>query len=137
MTYAELKAEIRDLGFEEDSTLQEAEYQKIISNACNRAIDEINTTVKPLVKCLRVEDTIDEETQEVIHHTVIDMATEVEDFVDFYEKPKYIVGNTVTTVNDFSIVGSTKIVLGQIYSPLDIYYKAYPTRNYARYRRRF
>jgi len=36
MTWAELKQNIRDLGFEEDSTM--TEYSTIVINACNRAI---------------------------------------------------------------------------------------------------
>lgn len=39
MTYGELKEEIRDLGFEEDSTMEE--YSSIVRNACNRAIQFI------------------------------------------------------------------------------------------------
>ena len=43
MNWGELKAEIRDLGFEEDSTMDE--YSSIVINACNRAIDMINQEI--------------------------------------------------------------------------------------------
>ena len=39
MNWGELKTEIRDLGFEEDSTMQE--YESIVRNAANRAINFI------------------------------------------------------------------------------------------------
>ncbi len=39
MNWGELKQQIRDLGFEEDSTMEE--YSTIVINACNRAIQMI------------------------------------------------------------------------------------------------
>lgn len=39
MNWGELKQQIRDLGFEEDSTMDE--YRTIVINACNRAIQMI------------------------------------------------------------------------------------------------
>ena len=39
MNWGELKQNIRDLGFEEDSTMQE--YSTIVMNASNRAIDMV------------------------------------------------------------------------------------------------
>ena len=39
MNWGELKQEIRDLGFEEDSTMEE--YASIVKNASNRAIDMV------------------------------------------------------------------------------------------------
>lgn len=41
MTWGELVDNIRDLGFEEDSTMQDASYRSITINAVNRAIDTI------------------------------------------------------------------------------------------------
>lgn len=43
MTFGELKNNIRDLGFEEDSII--TEYHSIILNACNRAINIVLKTV--------------------------------------------------------------------------------------------
>lgn len=43
MTYKELKDIIRDLGFEEESTMNE--YSSIILGACNRAISTVYHTV--------------------------------------------------------------------------------------------
>lgn len=43
MTYKELKDQIRDLGFEEDASMDE--YKEIVINSCNRAISIILKTV--------------------------------------------------------------------------------------------
>lgn len=43
MTYKELKDQIRDLGFEEDISMDE--YKEIVVNACNRAVNIILKTV--------------------------------------------------------------------------------------------
>ena len=43
MKYGELKNQIRDLGFEEDSII--GEYQSIIMNACNRGINIVLKTI--------------------------------------------------------------------------------------------
>lgn len=46
MTWAELKAELVDLGFEEDEITSENEYGRLIRNAVNRALDLIYHTVE-------------------------------------------------------------------------------------------
>ena len=46
ITWAELKAELVDLGFEEDSVTNESEYGRLIRNAVNRALDIIYYTVE-------------------------------------------------------------------------------------------
>lgn len=43
MTYEDLKNQIRDLGFEEDTSMEE--YKEIVITACNRAINIILKTV--------------------------------------------------------------------------------------------
>ena len=46
MTWAELKAELVDLGFEEDSVTNDNEYGRIIRGAVNRALDIIYYTIE-------------------------------------------------------------------------------------------
>ena len=46
MTWAELKAELVDLGFEEDSVTSDNEYGRLIRNSVNRALDIIYYTVE-------------------------------------------------------------------------------------------
>ena len=56
MNWAELKAELVDLGFEEDSITSESEYGRLIRNSVNRALDIIYTTVeKRIVDYYRIE----------------------------------------------------------------------------------
>lgn len=46
-TWGDLKNDIRVLGFEEDTTM--TEYADIVISACNRAIQLINSTVRPIL----------------------------------------------------------------------------------------
>lgn len=50
MTWAELKAELVDLGFEEDNITSEAEYGRLMRNAVNRALDVIYNIVVPQIE---------------------------------------------------------------------------------------
>nr|DAI79658.1 MAG TPA: hypothetical protein [Caudoviricetes sp.] len=60
MTWAELKNQIRDLGFEDDYSMQE--YESIVRNAVNHAINTINyTVVLPLRAYFKAELSTDEE----------------------------------------------------------------------------
>lgn len=57
MTWADLKAELVDLGFEEDSITSETEYGRLIRNSVNRALDIIYHTVeKKITDYYRVEE---------------------------------------------------------------------------------
>ena len=57
MTWADLKAELVDLGFEEDSITSETEYGRLIRNSVNRALDIIyNTVEKRIVDYYKVEE---------------------------------------------------------------------------------
>lgn len=47
MNYGEVKSHIQSLGFEDSAAM--AEYQDIIINSINRALNIINTTVKPVI----------------------------------------------------------------------------------------
>lgn len=57
MTWADLKAELVDLGFEEDSITSESEYGRTIRNSVNRALDIIyNTVEKKIIDYYKVEE---------------------------------------------------------------------------------
>jgi len=121
MTFGELKNEIRDLGFEEDATMDE--MRELVINACNRAIDFINTTVRPIVKCYTAELPEGEEDSDTL---TVEMA-DVADFVDFYGKPKIETEGKVIVLSDFDMLTLTKFVTKAEYAPLSVYYKAMPT----------
>ena len=60
MTWGELKSQIRDLGFEDNSSM--TEYASIVRNASNHAINVINTTVvMPLKAYFKAELSTEEE----------------------------------------------------------------------------
>nr|DAG76593.1 MAG TPA: hypothetical protein [Caudoviricetes sp.] len=60
MTWGELKSQIRDLGFEDNSSM--TEYASIVRNASNHAIHVINTTVvMPLKAYFKAELSTEEE----------------------------------------------------------------------------
>lgn len=74
MNWGELKQEIRDLGFEEDSTMNE--YESIVRNASNRAIDmvyhELVMANKDYFGALYAgkKKVVDEDTGETITKTI-------------------------------------------------------------------
>ena len=117
MNYRELKEELVDLGFEEDSIMTDEEYIRKFASASNRAIDYINTTVRPYVKCVTLKSP-----------GVYDLAEEASDFVDFFEKPKFTENGERKTLGRYFIEGKTKIVLPVDLGDIDVYYKAYATR---------
>lgn len=117
MNLLELKKEIIDLGFEEDGIDAESEYKHKFITAINRAIDFINTTVRPYVKCLSVEG-----------EEMYDMAVLAEDFVDFFGRPKITENGVRKPLTNFVIEGKTKLFTNGNTGLIDIYYKAYPTR---------
>ena len=62
MNYGELKENIRDLAFEEDTQMEE--YESIVINAINRALSTIEQEVAPIRKYIEIEqDGTDEEYQ--------------------------------------------------------------------------
>lgn len=48
ITWEELRTEVIDLGFEEDSVVSEDNYGRIIINACNRALRRIYSSFVPI-----------------------------------------------------------------------------------------
>ena len=80
MTYAELKAQIRDLGFSDDEEIEE--FEGVVPHAINLAIAEINQIVGSVVGTHEVELTGDE-------ITIVDME-EAEGYLELTETPAFI-----------------------------------------------
>lgn len=120
MNYGELKQEIVSLGFEDNEILDE--YNNLIIDSVNRAIDIINEVARPIVK--KVSLTIDEEAPKVY-----DLMLLAEDFVDFYGNPIITNNGRREVFTDYRVEGKTIINLPEDFiGDLDVYYKAYPTR---------
>ena len=53
MNYGELKDQIRDMGFSDDAEIEE--FGELIPNSINRAIEEINLNVAPIIETYEIE----------------------------------------------------------------------------------
>lgn len=122
MTFGELKNQIRDLGFEEDATMDET--RELVINACNRAIDLINTTIRPIVKNVTV--TVPEGLEDQTYQTA-NMTDYAEDFVDFYGKPRFEKDGAYIALSDMEMLAPTVFQYKTEYAPLYVPYKALPT----------
>jgi hypothetical protein len=80
MTYQELIDNIRDLGFSEDSEIEE--FGEVVNNGINRAISTINLDVAPIIKTFEFELTDDDEGYVYYIMPEID-----ETFLEFADNP--------------------------------------------------
>ena len=80
MDYAELKSQIRDLGFSDDTEIEE--FEEVVPHAINLAIAEINQIVGSVVGTHEVELTGDE-------ITIVDME-DAEGYLELTETPAFI-----------------------------------------------
>lgn len=118
MTYADLKKEIQSLGFSDEDSMEE--YKDIIITAVNRSMNLINTTVRPIIATKTIELADNK-------YTTVDMS-EIEDFVDFYGKPKISREDRILYLSDYFIEENKKITLrGSEGDIVRIYYKKNPT----------
>lgn len=92
MTYQELIANIRDLGFSDDAEIEE--FGELVPNSINRAITEINLEVSPIIERYEFDilsDYEDPETKEKVKGDsgllYITMPDIDDNFLDFAETP--------------------------------------------------
>ena len=109
MKLSEFRAQIRDLGFEDDNIYNE--YVNVIINALNRSLDIINTTVKPIVGRL---DIIQDGTQSgVMRYDLSEMCVDSEGN-SIYEAltgmPTRVYNNTYYSFNNYTLE-QNKIIL--------------------------
>lgn len=125
MTYRELIANIRDLGFSDDSEMEE--FGELVYNSINRAISEINLLVTPYTK--KYEFEIDSTDEGYLYLSMPEIDPYFLDFTDTpvtYEadgKEKY------TKFNDFEIeTGDTMVIEQDSYhGSFRVFYRADPT----------
>lgn len=110
MNLGEFRDQIRDLGFEEDPTMND-EYNEVFINALNRSLDIINTTVKPIVGKL---DIIQDGTQTgVVRYDLSDLCVDSlgnKIFESVYGIPTRVYNNTYSSFNNFTLE-QNKIIL--------------------------
>lgn len=104
MTLSEFRNQIRDLGFEEDTTMRD-EYPNVFLNALNRSLDIINTTVKPIVG--KVEIIQDGTQTGVVRYDLSEMCP---DYEALYGMPTRVYNNAYYTFNNYTLE-QNKIIL--------------------------
>ena len=111
MTYQELINQIRDLGFSDDSEMED--FGELVNNDINRSITEINLEVAPIIE--RYEFDITNEDEGYLYITMPDID---DNFLDFADTPilyAMVVGDEETPLyrrfNDYEIEAGDTIVI--------------------------
>lgn len=121
MNYGELKGQIRDLGFSDDNEI--TEFGDVIVNNINRAIEEINLTVAPIVDTVTIVQTGD--TDGLIYYDIAEQVKEENKvFLEFADVPVMFGDKTYKRFNDFDIENeSTLVIDGNTIGKLKVFYK--------------
>ena len=109
MTYAEVISNIRDLGFSDDSEMEE--FGELVYNSINRAISEINLLVTPIISSYEFE--IDDSDEGYLYLRMPDVN---ERFLDFADTPVVFEAQgkeSYTKFNDFEIETGDTMVINQ------------------------
>ena len=140
MTYKELIDNIRDLGFSDDSEIDEFEEDvDVIANAINRAITEISIEYAPIIGKYEVPVPPTEAVEEngILKEVVPDMfevdmqAVTDDKFIGFADTPvkKELKSGIYTKFSDFEIESDDTIILHTSdYENLVIFYKEMPDK---------
>lgn len=127
MNWGELKKEIRDLGFEEDSAIEE--YKDIVISAANRALHMINSTVLPVTS--RYDFTQDGTETGIKKYDMIELTREngKRKFLSFVDTPVRMNGGIYGLFNDFDIEEGHIVVMdGGLKGEFSIFYRKLPER---------
>ena len=125
MNFGELKKEVRDLGFEEDPTLEE--YKSIIINATNRALRMINATVLPVIGRYDFEQ--DGTESGIKKYDLLELTKEdgKPKFLAFTDTPVRINEGDYSTFNNFEVEENHIIVMdGATPGAFSVFYKKSP-----------
>ena len=123
MNLGELIKEVRDLGFEEDETLEEEAYKAILITATNRALRDMALAV-PVIKRYEIEQ--DGSESGIRRYDLLDL-TESK-FLDFDEIPVRE-SDTYDRFNDFEIEEDHIIVMDAgLKGKFSIFYKLAPAK---------
>lgn len=122
MTYAELINNIRDLGFSDNSEMEE--FGELVYNSINRAISEINLLVTPIISSYEFE--IDNSDEGYLYLRMPDVD---EYFLDFADTPVVYEAQgeeQYTKFNDFEIeTGDTMVIKQDNYKgSFRVFYRA-------------
>lgn len=122
MVYGDVKREIKNLGFESDTTM--LENTEIVADSVNRAVGLINSSVAPVVKVHSLVQ--DGSATGYIQYNLPEI---LPDFLDFFEKPKVTESGVRKSFHNYLLEGNNiMLVPGDFEGTIDIYYKAVPTK---------
>lgn len=123
MNYGELKEQIRDMGFSDDAEIEE--FGELIPNSINRAIEEINLNVAPIIGIYEIEQ---DGTDTGLFFYDIESLTQDDDgnitFLDFADTPVMVGTDVYQKFNDFEIENENTIVMdGALEGTFRVFYK--------------
>lgn len=127
MNLGELIKEVRDLGFEEDETLEEESYRSVLITALNRALKDIAGTM-PVVR--RYEFEQDGTETGIKRYDMMELTAElgVKKFFDFDEVPVRE-SDSYDRFNDFEIEEGHIIVMdASLKGKYTVFYRLAPTK---------
>lgn len=126
MKLGDLIREVRDLGFEEDETLEEDAYRSILITATNRALRDIAETI-PVV--MRYEFEQDGTQTGIIRYDMVELTADngVRKFYDFDEVPVRE-SDTYERFNDYEVEeGHIMVMDASLKGRFSVFYKLSPT----------
>ena len=123
MNYGELKEQIRDMGFSDDAEIEE--FSELVPNSINRAIEEINLNVAPIIGVYEIEQ---DGTDTGLLFYDIESLTQDDDgnitFLDFADTPVMVGTDVYQKFNDFEIENENTIVMdGALEGTFRVFYK--------------
>lgn len=122
MKYEQLKRELINLGFADESELEE--FGSIVTDAINRAITEINLTVAPIIGTYEIEQDGTEEDILYYNMTSLTKRNGVVNFLEFADTPVRIGTDVYRKFNNYEIEnGDTLVLDGRVAGTFKVFYK--------------
>lgn len=122
MKYEQLKRELINLGFADESELEE--FGTIVTDAINRAITEINLTVAPIIGTYEIEQDGTEEDIMYYNMPSLTQNNGVVDFLEFADTPIKIGTDVYRKFSNYEIENDDTLVLdGRVAGTFKVFYK--------------
>lgn len=122
MKYEQLKRELINLGFADESELEE--FGTIVTDAINRAITEINLTVAPIIGTYEIEQ--DGTEEDILYYNMPSLTKRngVVNFLEFADTPVKIGTDVYRKFSNYEIENSDTLVIdGRIAGTFKVFYK--------------
>ena len=122
MKYEQLKRELINLGFADESELEE--FGTIVTDAINRAITEINLTVAPIIGTYEIEQ--DGTEEDILYYNMPSLTKRngVVNFLEFADTPVKIGTDVYRKFSNYEIENSDTLVIdGRIAGIFKVFYK--------------